>query len=110
MFPLIPASLCFLKTDQTPQADAPNPFVSFLNTFFLCFKEKSISVCITVLYYILILIVHFSKSMYKQFAQNDTSFAHISKFSESSLPSPFKPFPETLSTLKVIIDYKSGWA
>ena len=109
MFPLIPASLCFLKTDQTPQADAPNPFVSFLNTFFLCFNEKSISVCITVLYYILILIVHFSKSMYKQFAQNDTSFAHISKFSEFSLPSPFKPFLKTPSTLKVIIDYKPGW-
>ena len=53
----------------------------------------------TVLYYILILIVHFSKSMYKQFAQNDTSFAHISKFSESSLPIPFKPFLKTPSTL-----------
>ena len=63
----------------------------------------------TVLYYILILIVHFSKSMYKQFAQNDTSFAHISKFSESSLPIPFKPFLKTPSTLKVIIDYKPGW-
>ena len=48
--------------------------------------------------------------MYKQFAQNDTSFAHISKFSESSLPSPFKPFLKTPSTLKVIIDYKPGWA
>ena len=70
----------FLKTDQTPQADAPNPFVSFLNTFFLCFKEKSISVCITVLYYIIILIVHFSKSMYKQFAENNTPSAHISKY------------------------------
>lgn len=55
------------KTDQTPQADVPNPFVSFLNTFFLCFKEKSISVCITVLYYIIILIVHLNKWVYKQF-------------------------------------------
>ena len=55
------------KTDQTPQADVPNPFVSFLNTFFLCFKEKSISVCITVLYYIIILIVHLNKCVYKQF-------------------------------------------
>ena len=69
-----------------PQADVPNPFVSFLNTFFLCFKEKSISVCITVLYYILILIVHFSKSMYKQFAQNNIFFVHISKY--QNLPSP----------------------
>ena len=88
MFPLksFYPQLFVSKTDQTPQADAPNPFVSFLNTFFLCFKEKSISVCITVLYYILILIVHFSKSMYKQFAQNDTSFAHISKY--QNLPSP----------------------
>ena len=62
------------------------------------------------MYYCLILIVHFSKSMYKQFAENNTPSARISKFSESSLPSPFKPFPETPSTLKVIIDYKPGWA
>ena len=64
----------------------------------------------TVLYYILILIAIFGKSLSIQFAQNDTYFAHISKFSESSLPSPFKPFFETPSTLKVIIDYKSDWA
>jgi len=81
-----------------------------LNTFFLCFKEKSISVCITVLYYILILIVHFSKSMYKRFAENNTTSAHISKYQNFHPQLLFKPFPETPSTLKVIIDYKSGWA
>ena len=42
--------------------------------------DLSISVCITVLYYILILIVHFSKSMYKQFAKNNITSAHISKY------------------------------
>ena len=89
---LLPASLCFLKTDQTPQADAPNTLVSFLNTFFLCFKEKSISVCITVLYYILILIVHFSKSICKQFAKNSTSFVHINKSTKSSIPSLLQTF------------------
>ena len=36
----------------------------------------------------------------------------IRKFSEknSYLQPIFKPFPETPSTLKVIIDYKPGWA
>ena len=35
----------------------------------------------------------------------------IRKFSKNTYPQPiFKPFPETPSTLKVIIDYKSGWA
>ena len=113
MFPLIPSypsiSL-FSKNRSDAAGGCPNPFVSFLNIFFLCFKEKSISVCITVLYYILILIVHFSKSMYKQFAQNDTSFAHISKYQNLSSPALFKPFLKTPSTLKVIIDYKLGWA
>ena len=58
-----------LKTEQTPQADVPNPFVSFLNIFFLCYKEKSISVSITVLYYIIILIVVFSTPLYTGFAK-----------------------------------------
>ena len=107
MFPLIPLSpsiSLFSKNRSDAVGDAPNPFVSFLNIFFLCFKEKSISVCITVLYYILILIVHFGKSMYKRFAENNTTSAHISKY-QIFHPQPiFKPFLQTPSTLKVIID------
>ena len=35
----------------------------------------------------------------------------IRKFSKKHIsPALFKPFLETPSTLKVIIDYKSGWA
>lgn len=81
MFPLksFYPQLFVSKTDQTPQADVPNPFVSFLNTFFLCFKEKSISVCITVLYYIIILIAVFSKSLSRQFVKNSISIALFSK-------------------------------
>ena len=94
-----------------PQADAPNPFVSFLNTFFLCFKEKSISVCITVLNYIIILLVHLSRYANNPFAQKSTSKAQFENFQKNTYPQPiFKPFLETLTTLKVIIDYKSGWA
>lgn len=63
-----------------------------------------------VLYYIIILIVLFSKSMYKQFAQNNTISAHISKYQNLLFLPLFKPFLKTLTTLKVIIDYKSGWA
>ena len=76
----------------------------FCNTFFLCFKEKSISVCITVLYYILILFVHFSKSMYKQFAKNSTSFVHINKSTKSSIPSLLQTFFNPPPTLKVNIN------
>ena len=81
MFPLksFYPQLFISKTDQTPQADVPNPFVSFLNTFFLCFKEKSISVCITVLYYIIILIAVFSKSLSRQFVKNSISISLFSK-------------------------------
>ena len=47
--------------------------------------------------------------------QNLCSKEHIQstirKFSKNTYPQPiFKPFSETPSTLKVIIDYKSGWA
>ena len=102
--PLIPSSPSIslsLKNRSDATGGCPNPFVTFLNIFFLCFKEKSISVCITVLYYILILIVHFSKSMYKQFAENNTPSAHISKYQIFHPQLLFKPFSNNLSTLKV---------
>ena len=98
MFPLIPSPsiTLFSKNRSDAAGGCPNPFVSFLNTFFLCFKEKSISVCITVLYYILILIVHFSKSMYKRFAENNTTSAHISKYQNILSPAHLQTFSSNI--------------
>ena len=104
MFPLIPSypsiSL-FSKNRSDAAGGCPQTFCFFFAIPFFFAPKKKVLVYVLL---ILILFVHFSKSMYKQFAQNDTSFAHISKFSESSLPSPFKPFLKIPSTLKVIID------
>ena len=102
-------SCSFQKQIRRRRRMPPILLFLFWIPFFFESKKKGISVCITVLYYILILIVHFSKSMHKHFAQNNIFCVRISKFSESSIPSPFKPFLKTPSTLKVIIDYKSGW-
>ena len=100
MFPLNPSSpsiSLFSKNSSDAAGGCSQYFCFFFcNTFFLCFKEKSISVCITVLYYILILIVHFSKSMYKPFAKKNISLAHFSK--SSSFPSSSNLF-QTISLL-----------
>jgi len=59
----------------------------------------------------IILLIHLSRYANNPFAQKSISKAQFENFQKNTYPQPiFKPFFETPSTLKVIIDYKSGWA
>ena len=73
--PRIPIS--FQNKTTYAVGGCPNSLFLFCNTFFLCFKEKSISVSIIVLLYIIILIVHLNKWVYKLFVQLNTYSAQL---------------------------------
>ena len=89
-------------------------------SFLLLFPPRKKSECkswgiykpiYAVLNYIIILLIHLSRYANNPFAQKSISKAQFETFRKNTYPQPiFKPFFETPSTLKVIIDYKPGWA
>ena len=87
-----------LKNESDAAGGCFNFCFLFCNTFFLCSKEKSISVCIPVLPSIIILIVLLNKWVYKQFVQSNTISAIFNK--SPSFPCPSNLFQTTFLLLK----------
>ena len=114
MFPLIPSTPSiswFSKNRSDAAGGCPQSFCFFFEYLFSLKQRKKVLVYVLLSYTILLYSLYISANQCTSNLLKMTHLLLISANTKIFHPHPiFKPFLQTPSTLKVIIDYKLGWA